>query len=93
MATDSDRLQPNSQGAQAQDFQKDITAIVQRLHNIKQKMWDLNRGAEDLLVEEERRLTAMHRERQNAATVGQRRYEAASGQPPGAVPFQVPPPA
>ena len=50
----------------------------------------MNRGIEDLYIEEEERLAATHRERQNAATIAQRRHESNTGKSAAPVPFQVP---
>ena len=53
-------------------------------------MWEVNRGVEDLFLDEERAFLAVHKARQDAATVAQRRYEAAHGLSAAPVPFQVP---
>lgn len=80
------------QGASAQAFLDELGGILQRLERLKGGLWEVARGVVDLHNDAAGRFADTHLERQKAATVAQRAFEAATGRPEAPVPFQVPVP-
>ncbi|VDB96039.1 unnamed protein product [Peniophora sp. CBMAI 1063] len=79
-------------GADAQVYVDKIKLLLEKVRELKLGVWDVSRSVEALHAAEVDAVAALHRERQKAATVAQRRHEAASGLPEAPVPFLVPVP-
>ncbi|VDB96119.1 unnamed protein product [Peniophora sp. CBMAI 1063] len=81
----------SSQGAEAEALLADLGHVLQRLQRLREALYEVGRGVEDVHQDEEDAFVGLQQDRRRLLTVAQRRYEAATGLEEAEVPFPVPP--